>query len=220
MCGPYKSLHAQKSLNSAVLISMKPLSGWSGPAVSLKPKPDQKGRAGQGRAEQGRAGQGRVGHGRVAGQGRAGQGRAGQARAGQGEGKGKGKGRAGQGRAGPGRAGQGRGRAGQGRAGQGRAGQGRAGQTRAAGQGTRPRPGPGQARGGGTRACKVRGLGSYSSDWLACLSHAPAPEPVLGLLRCACRASSSLTDASARSLLLLAVPAARFSLGLRVGFWA
>ena len=30
--------------------------------------------------------------------------------------------------------------------------------------------------------------GSYSSDWLACLSHAPAPGPVLGLLRCDCRA--------------------------------
>ena len=56
------------------------------------------------------------------------------------------------------------------------------------------------------------------SDWLACLSHAPAPGPVLGLLRCDCRASSgaSLADASARSLLLFAAPAARFSLGFRV----
>ena len=63
---------------------------------------------------------------------------------------------------------------------------------------------------------EVGGLGSYSSDWLACLSHAPAPGPVLGLLRCDCRASSgaSLADASARSLLLFAAPAARSSLGV------
>ena len=44
LCGPYTSLHAHVSLNSAVLIgvaSMKPSSGWSGPADSLKPKPYQ-----------------------------------------------------------------------------------------------------------------------------------------------------------------------------------
>ena len=76
------------------------------------------------------------------------------------------------------------------------------------------RPGPSQpGQFGGTPRSEVGG-----SDWLACLSHAPAPEPVLGLLRCACRASSaaSLADASARSLLLFAAPAARSNLGFRV----
>ena len=75
---------------------------------------------------------------------------------------------------------------------------------------------PGQFE--GTPPSEVGGLGSFCSDWLACPSHAPAPGPVLGLLRCDCRASSgaSLADASVRSLLLFAAPAARFSLGFRV----
>ena len=95
-----------------------------------------------------------------------------------------------------------------GMAGQGRAGQGRAGQNDVAPLGT-------IFRGRAARAGQGR-LGARQG--IACLSHAPAPGPVLGLLRCDCRASSgaSLDDASARSLLLFAAPAARFSLGFRV----
>ena len=58
LCGPYQSLHAQRSLNSAVLIGgLKPLSGWSGAANSLKPKPDQKCSRKARRTTQGFAGQ-------------------------------------------------------------------------------------------------------------------------------------------------------------------
>ena len=89
------------------------------------------------------------------------------------------------------------GQAGQGS--QGRAGQGKAGRARqrSAGQGR-----PGQGRGGQRQ-------GRDTQD-----TRVTAPG-LLGLLRCDCRASSgaSLADASARSLLLFAAPAARSSLG-------
>ena len=88
----------------------------------------------------------------------------------------------------------------------GQAGLGQGGQARglggASGEGQASQVGPGrggQARGAarpGGRDTRLRG--SYSSDWLACLSHAPAPEPVLGLLRCACRASSEPTSLTLR----------------------
>ena len=203
--GRRKSLHAHMSLNSAVLIgvaSMKPLSGWSGPAVSLKPKPDQKVLVEQDRSGVRRTtarlrrttpqvcrttpkflrDNFRVGPDNWARQGAGGgtlpqpnQRRASCAREASQGGQ-------------PGRA-----------------------RPVRPGQPGRPRPG-GPGQGGGQARRAGHSPPSRRFRVIACLSHAPAPEPVLGLLRCACR----VTDASARSLLLLAAPAARSSLGFRV----
>ena len=124
---------------------------------------------------------------------------------------------------------------------------GRGGPGRGGGQARKPRQGPSQAvlseklggaqarlgqgrgprrgqRGGPGRGARPGGRPGQEGGtlWLACLSHAPAPEPVLGLLRCACRASSepaSLTLRHARccySQRPQLAPVYGFLLGFRV----